>query len=129
MAHTFFINIKSLSEDERNRLSKQFNKYIVKIGDCHLWQGRLDKIGYGQIRLMFRGKRLNLKAHRVVFTISQPDIFLQSANYDVSHICFNRNCVKIHHLSLEPHKVNNKRLICKNDGVCYGHYGFSDCLL
>ena len=129
MAHSFFENISNLTQDERNRLCKQFEKYIHKIGDCHVWQGRMDAHGYGEIRLQFRGSRVSLKAHRVVFAISQPDVYLQSPNNDVSHLCFNRNCVKIKHLSLEPHSINNKRLICKNDGECYGHYGFSDCLV
>ena len=43
---------------------------IVKNGDCHLWQGRLDACGYGEIRLMFRGRRISLKAHRAVFAMS-----------------------------------------------------------
>ena len=129
MASNFFENIHNLSDNERKRLSQQFEKYIHKIGDCHVWQGRLDVNGYGEIRIQFRGSRLSLKAHRVLFAMSQPDIYLQSPNNDVSHLCFNRNCVKITHLSLEPHAVNNKRLTCKNDGVCYGHYGFSDCLV
>ena len=129
MACRFFECIKILTDDEKKRLCKQFDKYIVKNGDCHLWQGRLDACGYGEIRLMFRGRRISLKAHRAVFAMSQPDVYLMSPNDDVSHLCFNKNCVKVNHLSLEPHSVNNKRLPCKNDGQCYGHYGFSDCLV
>ena len=51
MACTFFECIKILTDDEKNRLCQQFEKYIVKNGDCHLWQGRLDACGYGEIRL------------------------------------------------------------------------------
>ena len=92
----------------------------MKNGDCHLWQGRLDACGYGEIRLMFRGRRISLKAHRAVFAMSQPDVYLMSPNDDVSHLCFNKNCVKLNHLSLEPHSVNNKRLPCKNDSNATG---------
>ena len=85
--------------------------------------------GYGEIRIQFRDSRVSLKAHRVVFAMSQPDIYLQSPNNDVSYFCFTRNCAKIAHSSLEPDAVNNEKLTCKNDGVCYGHYGFSDRLV
>ena len=69
MACRFFECIKILTDDEKKRLCKQFDKYIVKNGDCHLWQGRLDACGYGEIRLMFRGRRITLKAHRAVFAM------------------------------------------------------------
>ena len=129
MASSFFENIHTLVTMKDRRLSQQFEKYIHKIGDCHVWQGRLDVNGYGEIRIQFRDSRVSLKAHRVLFAMSQPDIYLQSPNNDFSHLCFTRNCVKIAHLSLEPHAVNNKILTCKKDGVCYGDYGFSHCLV
>ena len=41
----------------------------------------------------------------------------------------NLDCVNLKHLSFEPHCINNNRLVCKNDGECCGHRGFSDCIL
>lgn len=127
MAYRFFENISNLTENEKNRLSNQFNKYILKSSDCHLWHGRTDRYGYGQIRIVFRGSRIDLKAHRVILALTIPDQYMQYPDHDVSHLCFSRNCVNFNHLSLEPHIVNNKRLICKNEGNCCGHYGFPEC--
>ena len=128
LACRLFECIKILT-DEKESCANNLKKCIVKNCDCHLWQGRLDACGYGEIRLMFRGRHTSLKAHRAVFAMSQPDVYLMSQNHDVSHLCINKNCVKLNHLSLEPHSVNNKMLPCKNDGQCYSHYGLSDCLV
>lgn len=129
MATTFFKNVLDLSEAEKYRLSKHFDRYIIATSDCHTWQGRTDAYGYGEIRFKFRGVRLCLKAHRVVFALANPHLPLQTGSYDVSHLCHNRQCVKPEHLSYEPHSVNNKRLACKNEGECGGHRGYNDCLL
>lgn len=126
MASAFYSCINSLSAKEKYILSKHFDKYISKCGDCHPWQGRTDKDGYGELRIKFRGSRICLKAHRVVFALSNPHLVLKSSS-DVSHLCHNRQCVNLQHLSYEPHSVNNNRMPCKLDGECSGHHGFQDC--
>ena len=62
-------------------LCNQFEKFIVKNGDCHFWQGRLDACGYGE-----SGRPISLKAHWAVFAMSQPDVYLISPNDDVTHL-------------------------------------------
>lgn len=129
MAQAFYQNVKTLTENEFYRIFRQFDRYISKENSCHTWHGRKDAYGYGEMLLQFRGVRLGLKVHRVVFALDHPNISLNSASYDVSHLCHNRLCVNVQHLSYEPHSINNNRLVCKNDGECHGHYGFKDCLL
>ena len=72
------------------------------------------------------GTRLNLKVHRLMYFIHHkkpiPD------DMHVSHLCHVRNCITVSHLSLEPQRVNNSRLVCKNDGLCTGHHGYPHCL-
>lgn len=134
MAKTFYENIQNLSENERYRLSRQFDKYIhVPVVDskeiCHPWSGARDSNGYGEIRIQFRGRRVHLKAHRVIFAQANPVAYNLAPSNDVSHLCHNRQCVNLHHLSFEPHTINNNRLVCKNSGECFSHHGFSDCLI
>lgn len=129
MAQAFFQNIKSLSENENYRLSKQFQKYIADENSCRTWRGRTDAYGYGEMQFQFRGVRLCLKVHRVVYALAHPDVSLANVACDISHLCHNRLCVNPEHLSPEPHSINNNRLVCKNDGDCHGHHGYKDCLL
>ena len=75
MACRFFECIKILTDDEKQRLCKQFDKYIVKNGDCHLWQDHLDACGYGEIRLMFRGRRISLKARTGLYLLCPSQMF------------------------------------------------------
>lgn len=128
MASTFFTNINTLTNEEKHRFTNQFETHVKNVDDCEVWQGRMNISGYGEIRIMFRGRRLCLKAHRVMFALNSPDVTLTS-DMHVSHLCHNRLCVRVQHLSYEPQLINNKRLVCKNDGECFGHYGYKDCIL
>lgn len=128
MAKAFYQNIQNLTENENYRLSRQFQKHISITDTCHIWQGRSDIYGYGEVRIMFRGTRVCLKAHRAIFAFANKDFILDDSQ-DVSHLCHNRCCVKLEHLSYEPHSINNQRLVCKNESECCGHHGYSHCLL
>ena len=141
MAKAYFTNIQNLTENEDYRLSKQFEKHIVVTDTCHIWQGRTDTYGYGKVRIQFRSVRVCLRGHRVIFALSNKDIVLTESK-DVSHFCHNRCCVKLEHLSYEPHlsyeleylsyephSINNQRSVCRNEGECFGHHAFSHCFI
>ena len=128
MASTFFQNINNLTTEEIYRLSKLLNKYVCVKNGCHTWHGEADRCGYGQFRITFRGARIRLKAHRVMFAMANPNITL-AASMDVSHLCHNKLCVSPEHLSYEPYSINNNRMVCKNEGECHSHHGFKDCML
>ena len=74
---------------------------------CCLWTGQKDKDGYGEISFQFRGKRVKVRVHRLVFYIQTN--FTDMKTRHVSHICHKKDCIKFEHLSLETVNVNNKR--------------------
>jgi HNH endonuclease len=81
---------------------ERFNsKFIIEDGydGCHLWQGALDRDGYGSF--YFR-KKLR-RAHRVAYFIHVGEI---PNGMFVDHICKNRNCVKASHLRLVTPRQN-----------------------
>jgi len=41
----------------------------------------------------------------------------------------NSLCVNVRHICLEPHSVNNQRILCKKTGNCSGHSIYPTCLL
>lgn len=99
----------------------RFNSCWDKVGDCNLWNGALDKDGYGSFYFRKKGRR----AHRVSYYFSKGDI---PDGMVVDHICKNRSCVNADHLrvitptqnSLENSNsvgaVNAKKTHCP-----YGH--------
>ena len=52
---------------------------------------------------------------------------------EVSHLCHNAKCINIEHLSLEPPKVNNSRVLhCVDQQSCVQHWHegrrYADCI-
>ena len=48
---------------------------------------------------------------------------------DVPHLCHNRCCVKLEHLSYEPQSINNQRLVCENESEYFGLHGNGHCFI
>lgn len=69
--------------------------------DCLLWQGTLDRDGYGQIH----GTRGHELAHRraweLAYGIAIPE------GFDVRHTCGSRACVLVEHLDPTPHRIHS----------------------
>ena len=67
--------------------------------NCHTWSGAIDSIGYGKIRIQFCGRRVNLKAHRVIYALVNPVACNQAPSNDMSHSFHNRQCVNGLHVT------------------------------
>lgn len=70
---------------------QRFDEKWTKVGDCHLWQGPLDKDGYGT----FYFRRKNRRAHRVAWYLLHGEV---GSEMVINHTCRNRNCVNPQHL-------------------------------
>lgn len=107
-------------------LSKKIN--ISDEQECHIWTGQRRNKGYGLHELRFRGRKIKVTVHRLIYYIHYKCVNIPP-HLHISHLCHNKLCVRVEHLSLEPPNINNKRQICKNEGQCTGHYGFANCIL
>ena len=63
-----------------------------RVGDCLIWQGPLDKDGYGT----FWFRRMNRRAHRVAWFSAYGDL---PAGFVINHVCRNPSCVNPQHLN------------------------------
>ena len=101
----------------------KINKYIKKkitVRNCHIWNGQQLK-GYAIFEFRFRKHKIKLRVHRLQMYIHNGCRAIDTVQH-VSHLCHNKLCVRIEHLSLETARINNNRQICKNNGECIGHW-------
>ena len=123
------------------RYQMKLNKYSDKCKGCNciLWNGcteRGKRVNYGQIcaKILKDESGLfefhTLKVHRLQFMVMLGDPSqIKEKDMHVSHLCFSHLCIEPSHLSYEPAEVNISRDTCRQDNLCYGHAGFSDCIL
>ena len=106
--------------------------------ECRVWHGFIRRSkgqrggGYGIMNVRMPGShsRTTMRVHRLAYIIHTGSLIPQDRQeYDVSHLCHNSLCVNIHHLSLEPHCINNTRKICKRQKECKGHGDYRPCIL
>lgn len=76
-----------LTNEELDRFMDKFEI----VDGCYLWQGKLDKDGYG----MFYFRKKNRRAHRVGYFSKKGPI---EKGLVIGHSCRNRSCVKPEHL-------------------------------
>ena len=80
------------------------DKLIESVSGCWLWQGYLDRDGYGT----FFFRRLPRRAHRVAYWAFVGDV-LEGAVID--HTCLSTHCVNPDHL----------RVVSRRENILRGH--------
>lgn len=113
------------AEEKQFLYSKLFKFH--ELNGCHIWYGATDSDGYAVIRPTFRLKRQIFTVHRLIYYL-ENDCHFYNRSYHVSHLCHNKKCINIQHLSLEPGEINVRRNSCRQSKTCCGHDGFKNCI-
>ena len=66
--------------------------------------------------------------HKLSYKL-QHRIIHVNPRLDASHLCHNSLCVKVSHISMEPHSLNNNKQYCMAQNICFGHGEYPQCLL
>ena len=77
---------------------------------CWIWQGNVQRKGYGTISEGGQGTRKSFLVHRLAYTLLKGPIPMDMT---LDHLCRNHRCVNPDHLEVVTHKVN----ILRGDGV------------
>ena len=95
---------------------------------CISWMGCIRANGYGWVKAeKLTGERQSMNAHRFVYMVYAPcpDI---PPYHDISHLCHNKSCVNLAHLSCEMHGINVQRTNCSQMKKCTGHGNHPPCI-
>jgi hypothetical protein len=84
-------------------VKERLTVYVDRSGDCWLWTGPIDALGYG---VCVDRDGNNRKAHRVMYREAVGEI---PVNLELDHLCRNRACVNPAHLEPVSHEVNCQR--------------------
>jgi hypothetical protein len=88
-----------------------------------------DGSGYPRVRVTLRGEQMHLGVPRLVYFFSIGCRPLDRGIH-ISHLCHNKRCISLDHLSYEPAIINYWRNYCnKVVHVCIGHGQFPYCHL
>ena len=117
-----------LNENDANALRQRILSRTRLDGECHVWTGDIHKSGYGLFKFTSpkNHKRMTVRVHRFLFYLYG---FPCMTGRDVSHLCHNKACVNVNHLSLETRAINNQRKTCVAEKKCFGHVNYRDCIL
>ena len=126
MASAFFTTIHAA--EKLDQLKNSLHQHSHVIHQCRIWNGQRDSHGYGVYQVYFRGKWVKLQVHRIAYYLADPSRSLHRSIH-VSHLCHNKLCINVSHLSYESQKMNNQRQICRAEGQCTGHRGKPKCKL
>lgn len=85
----------------------RFLSKIKKLDNgCWIWNGFLDKKGYGYFKIKLGIPGLQIMAHRASYLLFIGDLI---KGLEIDHLCRNRACVNPEHLEQISHKENNRR--------------------
>lgn len=82
-----------------NNQQSDFWAMALISGSCWLWQGQIERNGYG--RAWFKGKRRS--AHRLAYELTKGQI---PHGLTIDHLCRNRACINPAHLEAVSMRTN-----------------------
>ena len=97
---------------------------ITRVG-CH--EHRNAPNSYKTVSLCENSLELFVKEHQFIYFL----FFHECSSYgnkEISHLCNNKKCINISHLSLEPHAINTQRRPCQSMSICLGHGIYPACI-
>ena len=85
------------------------NAIIITRTGCHEHRNAPNR--YKTVGLYENSLKLFIKEHQLIYFL----FFNESPylNKGISHLCNNKRCINISHLSLEPHSINTQRRSCQ----------------
>ncbi len=86
-----YIYTTHLTPAEKQQFHDILNKKTAKVDLCTIWLGEETSAGYAMICTHFRGKRIKLLAHCLLFFLHHPNVTM-SKNIHMLHICHNKSC-------------------------------------
>jgi hypothetical protein len=90
-----------------------------------VWEGGKDADGYGVKSVTINKIEYLVKVHRLVYFLNYSQILKEEEQ--ISHLCGNKSCCHLPHLSLETATENNSRQACFRDSNCFDHTGYPEC--
>jgi hypothetical protein len=97
------------------RTVKDFPSPTPQPTQCRLWQGALDKYGYGTMKRYINGKRYTYKVHR--WTKEAALGRRLKPTEAILHLCDNRLCYRVDHLKVGTIQDNNADMFAKGRAV------------
>lgn len=103
---------------ERKPIVDRFKKMTEWRGDCLIWTGSLNGVGYGQV--YYHGKLR--RAHRVAYELAFGSV---PEGLVIDHLCHHRACVNPAHLMPVTMQQNNENRSGAEPGAVVGLRGVS----
>ncbi len=90
---------------------ERFWSYVDKTGNCWLWKNKLNRGGYGSLKLI--GTNITVRAHRYAYALEHGEQYLRGTRKGRTHVldhrCRVRHCVRLEHLEWVTQVENLRR--------------------
>ena len=106
--------------------------FLINRKGCHIWTRSTCRKGYPRIRIT--ATTLAGRKFSKVVTVARLVCFLRGngvvldPRQQASHMCNERTCCNIAHLSLEPNATNHQRRRCHLRNRCSNHGNKPNCI-